>query len=1161
MLKFQIFIKTKTIKMKFLLHSLLLLTAFIIIYSSQVKSQNINIPAPAGSGIFGESVTVLTNGNYVITDPGYSEGIIENVGAVYLYNGSTNTLISTLKGTTKLDFAFVNVTTLPNGNYVVSSPNWDDGAIINVGAVTWCNGTTGLSGTVNNSNSLIGNIAESQVGSSGITVLSNGNYVVRSPFWSNGVAAKVGAVTWGNGSTGITGVVSSSNSIVGSKYDDNIGAERVVTLNNGNYVVLSPDWDAGDYINAGAVTWGNGTSGSSGVINSINSLVGSSTNDQIGNGGITTLANGNYVVKSPKFINAGKVEAGAATWSNGATGKNGAVSSSNSLVGSQPYERTGQNITALSNGNYVVRTVNYKNGSIPNVGAVTWGNGTTGITGGVNSGNSLIGSRTGDYVGAKIIALSNGNYVVSSPQWSNGTTLKVGAVTWGNGTTGVIGTVSSINSLVGSTAEDKVGDLDIIALANGNYVVGSPSWDNGTIANVGAVTWGNGSTGIAGMIHNGVFNSNSLVGSRAGDGVGTNITALSNGNYVVGSPYWDKGTTENAGAATWCNGSIGKTGLVTNSNSIVGSHPNDEVGSKIIALTNGNYLLLSPKWDNGTIENAGAVTWAVGVNSAIGAVGTNNSLVGTSTNDQVGIQALPLSNGNYLVGSSYWDNGSIENAGAVTWGNGTTSTHEVVSISNSLVGNSINDYIGDFGLRIINEQNYYYEYFTALSNGNYMLQSEHWDNGALIDAGTLTLGNGSAGISGVFTTCNSVFGTSTGSYYFPKKSAYNSVYNYMLAGRPLDNIVTIFNPTALTLANSLDAATVTINGNNPVPLIANAGCRIIATITPTGISTPIRDVVDAKVWIESSVPVYNMQPFVARHYQITPATNAATAKGKVSLYFTQQEFTNYNAAAIGFLDLPASANDAAGKANLRIAKFAGTSNDGTGLPGTYAAGATEIDPADEDIIWNAALNRWEVSFEVTGFSGFVVQTSNVVLPLTLLEFNGSLQNNNAVLNWKTDNEQNTSHFEVERSIDGSHYASVGNVTAANTAGIHQYGFTDYNISTLNAAIIYYRLKQVDVDGRFVYSKIIALSPQNKNLVLLYPNPVINEVNLAITLPKSNQTQLRIIDNMGRVVKQQQLALTAGSNNLSIDLSSLSKGMYYVELKGENLNERKKFVKQ
>ena len=222
---------------------------------------------------------------------------------------------------------------------------------------------------------------------------------------------------------------------------------------------------------------------------------------------------------------------------------------------------------------------------------------------------------------------------------------------------------------------------------------------------------------------------------------------------------------------------------------------------------------------------------------------------------------------------------------------------------------------------------------------------------------------------------------------------------------------------------------------------------------------PISGAIDSKVWIEPSVHTYLGQPFVARHFEITPTTNAATATGNVTLYFTQQEFNDFNAHASSLLDLPTNDADAAGKANLRIGKYPGSSNDGSGFPGTYPAGATVIDPVDNDIVWNATLSRWEVSFDVTGFSGFIVQTNSAVLPLTLLEFNGRLQNNNAVLNWKTDNEQNSSHFEIERSLDGRNYSSIGNITAANIAGVHQYGFTDNNISALGVPVVYYRLKQ------------------------------------------------------------------------------------------------------
>ena len=101
---------------------------------ADAAAQTINITGPVGSGQFGTTVTVLTNGNYVVTDRFYDEGAVADVGAVYLYNGSTHALISTLKGTTASDqIGSGGITALTNGNYVVISPAWDNGAATNAG--------------------------------------------------------------------------------------------------------------------------------------------------------------------------------------------------------------------------------------------------------------------------------------------------------------------------------------------------------------------------------------------------------------------------------------------------------------------------------------------------------------------------------------------------------------------------------------------------------------------------------------------------------------------------------------------------------------------------------------------------------------------------------------------------------------------------------------------------------------------------------------------------------------------------------------------------------------------------------------------------------------------------------------------------------------------
>ncbi len=139
------------------------------------------------------------------------------------------------------------------------------------------------------------------VGDKGVTALSNGNYVVISWLWDSETGDNAGAVTWGNGQTGIRGPVSISNSLVGGRSGDGIGSDGVTALRNGNYVVVSTGWSTVSAPAAGAVTWGNGLTGTAGVVNSSNSLVGSHFGDMVGSMGVVALTNGNYVVSSQSW--------------------------------------------------------------------------------------------------------------------------------------------------------------------------------------------------------------------------------------------------------------------------------------------------------------------------------------------------------------------------------------------------------------------------------------------------------------------------------------------------------------------------------------------------------------------------------------------------------------------------------------------------------------------------------------------------------------------------------------------------------------------------------------------------------------------------------------------------------------------------------------------
>ncbi|MGF2412298.1 T9SS type A sorting domain-containing protein [Ferruginibacter sp.] len=1164
-----------------------------------LKAQTTFIYGPIpGSERFGSSVTVLPNGNYVVHDFLYDNGSLQDVGAVYLYNGSNHTLISTLTGKTWGDRVGTGqLVVLSNSNFLLTTPRFHDPVLGDeyLGAVTFINGTTGLNGVVDESNSLVGSQANDNVGADGITVLSNNNYVVRSQSWKNGNNQNAGAVTWGSGTTGVSGIVSSSNSLVGSNIDDKVGAYPITQLINGNYVVSSPLWNKTGVTDAGAVTWCSGTTGRSGVISSSNSLVGSTPFDEVGNNtflsesGVTALTNGNYVVSSPSWDNGGLLDhAGAVTWCNGTVGITGAVDVSNSLVGSHSADFIGGFITPLTNGNYVVSSPYWANGMVEFAGAATWGNGTTGTTGEISSSNSLVGSQQGDGVGNYgIIALTNGNYVVCSAYWANGTFIRAGAATWGNGNTGIVGVVSSTNSLVGTKMEDFVG-VKATALPNGNYVISSRSWANGIVAEAGASTWANGNTGITGVINS----TNSLVGTKTGDRVGQGVSILSNGNYLVKSTTWGNGAALSAGAVTWANGSTGITGFVSSANSLVGTQTNDVVGSNdIVELTNGNYVVVSSYWNNGGVAGAGAVTWGSGIMGITGIVSNTNSLVGSHAVDHVGedrkgVGVYPLTNGNYVVNSKNWDNGSIVDAGASTWCNGNTGAFGLVSTTNSIVGSSTSDLVGDLTFTLPNG-NYLIHSplwnngaalkagavtwangntgivgtisasnslvgtteddnmglvepnanviggITILPNGNYIVQSRLWDNGAIIDAGAVTFSNGSIGVAGTVNSCNSVLANANTTPQFPYVVAYNTIYNYMLVGRSVQSIVNIYNPTGMALGVNLDNVTQFITGNSPTSLVVSNVCRIVASVLPTGITNPVNGYIEAKVWVQTTQPA----SFVKRHYQITPDDNAETATGKVTLYFTQQEFTDFN--AVNAIKLPINAADAANnKANLLIEKRTGISSDGTGLPASYptATAPVTINPADADIFYNSTFDRWEVSFNVTGFSGFFVKTQAAVLPLTLLNFQGIRQADNNLLQWQTASEVNTKSFELQSSTNGLNFTITGNVKAIGT-GDNRYSFTDN--ATYAGTKVYYRLKMLDIDGQFTYSNIVVIHFSANQAVSVFPNPATTIVNIHISNSSLLNTTAILYNMQGQAI--QSIIL---KNQLhKMNMQNLASGIY------------------
>lgn len=177
------------------------------------------------------------------------------------------------------------------------------------------------------------------------------------------------------------------------------------------------------------------------------------------------------------------------------------------------------------------------------------------------------------------------------------------------------------------------------------------------------------------------------------------------------------------------------------------------------------------------------------------------------------------------------------------------------------------------------------------------------------------------------------------------------------------------------------------------------------------------------------------------------------------------------------------------------------------------------------------------------------------LPLKLISFMAHKQQQSVSLNWKTDNEINTSHFEVERSVNGIDFKKIGTVTALNRSGINQYSFEDVSPS---GGVNLYRLRQVDIDAKFEYSNTVKILFSSKINITIYPNPVVDK--LKIQIPGSSLKWMSsIYDAAGKLVYQQ--VNTAAANLVEINITALAKGNYVLVLNSGLETFTAKFLKQ
>jgi len=186
----------------------------------------------------------------------------------------------------------------------------------------------------------------------------------------------------------------------------------------------------------------------------------------------------------------------------------------------------------------------------------------------------------------------------------------------------------------------------------------------------------------------------------------------------------------------------------------------------------------------------------------------------------------------------------------------------------------------------------------------------------------------------------------------------------------------------------------------------------------------------------------------------------------------------------------------------------------------------------------------------------------VILPVSFLSFNGSLVSNNSLLQWKVSNETNTSYYNVQRSMDGINFITIGKVNAINNNAANEtYQYVDTLSSFINQSFtFYYRLQEIEINNNSKYSDIINISQKaNTPLISIYPNPVKDNLNLMINNGNGNSL-INIFDLEGRKLMELQQTIEQGSV-VHINASQLKAGMYVLTINMNGNLLQQQFIKQ
>lgn len=190
------------------------------------------------------------------------------------------------------------------------------------------------------------------------------------------------------------------------------------------------------------------------------------------------------------------------------------------------------------------------------------------------------------------------------------------------------------------------------------------------------------------------------------------------------------------------------------------------------------------------------------------------------------------------------------------------------------------------------------------------------------------------------------------------------------------------------------------------------------------------------------------------------------------------------------------------------------------------------------------VERWNMK----GFSNFGIAQSLSVLPIELLSFDAVYNGHSTDINWVTASETNNDYFIVERSTDAQNFEMIAKVASKAKGGSSTSNlFYELNDPDVERGVYYYRLKQVDYDGKLSYSRVAIVVIEDHQALTVVPNPTDNMAEISYESYSMGVALLKVYDTRGRLVVAKELVCTKGNNKYSLDLQNEMSGMFYIVL--------------